>query len=44
MLQMPDTWYQGLITPIYNSGDKNDPTNIVVSVCVDALEKCFAPF
>ena len=44
MLQMPDIWYQGLITPIYNSGDKNDPTNIVVSVYLVALEKCFAPF
>ena len=44
MLQMPDISYQGLITSTYNSGDKNDPTNIVVSVYVVALEKFFAPF
>ena len=44
MLKMPDIWYQGLITAIYNSDEKNDPTNIVVSVYLVALEKCFAPF
>ena len=41
MLQMPDIWYQGLITSTYNSSDKNDPKNIVVSVYVVALEKFF---
>ena len=25
--KMPDIWCQGLITPIYKSGDRNDPTN-----------------
>ena len=25
--KMPDIWCQGLITPIYKSGDKSDPTN-----------------
>jgi len=25
--KMPDIWRQGLITPIYKSGDKTDPTN-----------------
>ncbi|KAL9982766.1 hypothetical protein ACROYT_G004864 [Oculina patagonica] len=34
---MPDVWCQGLITPIYKSGDKSDPTNyrgICVSSCL----------
>ena len=37
---MPDIWCQGLITPIYKSGDKNDPTNyrgICVSSCLGKL-------
>ena len=40
---MPDVWCQGLITPIYKSGDKSDPTNyrgICVSSC---LGKLFCP-
>ena len=35
--KMPDIWCQGLITPIYKSGDRNDPTNyrgICVSSCL----------
>ena len=35
--KMPDIWCQGLITPIYKSGDKSDPTNyrgICVSSCL----------
>ena len=42
--KMPDVWCQGLITPIYKSGDKSDPTNykgICVSSC---LENCSALF
>ena len=38
--KMPDVWCQGLITPIYKSGDKNDPTNyrgICVSSCLEKL-------
>ena len=38
--KMPDVWCQGLITPIYKSGDKNDPTNyrgICVSSCLGKL-------
>jgi len=38
--QMPDIWCQGLITPIYKSGDKNDPANyrgICVSSCLGKL-------
>ena len=37
---MPDIWCQGLITPIYKSGDKSDPTNyggICVSSCLGKL-------
>ena len=36
----PDVWCQGLITPIYKSGDKGDPTNyrgICVSSCLGKL-------
>ena len=38
--KMPDVWCQGLITPIYKSGDKNDPINyrgICVSSCLGKL-------
>ena len=38
--KMPDIWCQGLITPIYKSGDKGDPTNyrgICVSSCLGKL-------
>ena len=38
--KMPDVWCQGLITPIYKSGDKSDPTNyrgICVSSCLGKL-------
>ena len=38
--KMPDIWCQGLITPIYKSGDKSDPTNyrvICVSSCLGKL-------
>ena len=38
--KMPDIWCQGLITPIYKSGDKSDPTNyrgISVSSCLGKL-------
>ena len=38
--KMPDVWCQDLITPIYKSGDKNDPTNyrgICVSSCLGKL-------
>ena len=41
--KMPDVWCQGLITPIYKSGDKSDPKNyrgICVSSC---LGKLFCP-
>ena len=44
--KMPDVWIQGLITPIYESGDKSDPTNYR-GICVPALvalENCSAPF
>ena len=37
---MPDIWCHGLITPIYKSGDKSDPTNyrgICVSSCLGKL-------
>jgi len=36
----PDIWCQGLITPIYKSGDKSDPTNyrgICVCSCLGKL-------
>ena len=38
--KMPDIWCQGLITPIYKSGDRRDPTNyrgICVSSCLGKL-------
>ena len=38
--KMPDMWCQGLITPIYKSGDRSDPTNyrgICVSSCLGKL-------
>ena len=38
--KMPDIWCQGLMTPIYKSGDKSDPTNyrgICVSSCLGKL-------
>ena len=38
--KMPDIWCQGLITPIYKSGDKSDPTNyrgICVSSCLGKM-------
>lgn len=38
--KMPEIWCQGLITPIYKSGDKSDPTNyrgICVSSCLGKL-------
>ena len=38
--KMPDIWCQGLITQIYKSGDKSDPTNyrgICVSSCPGKL-------
>ena len=38
--KMPDIWCQGLITPIYKSGDRSDPTNyrgICVSSCLGKL-------
>ena len=38
--KMPDIWCQGLITPIYKSGDRSDPTNyrgICVSSCLGNL-------
>ena len=38
--KMPDIWCQGLITPVYKSGDKSDPTNyrgICVSSCLGKL-------
>ena len=38
--KMPDIWRQGLITPIYKSSDKSDPTNyrgICVSSCLGKL-------
>ena len=38
--KMADIWCQGLITPIYKSGDKSDPTNyrgICVSSCLGKL-------
>ena len=38
--KMSDVWCQGLITPIYKSGDKSDPTNyrgICVSSCLGKL-------
>ena len=38
--KMSDVWCQGLLTPIYKSGDKNDPTNyrgICVSSCLGKL-------
>ena len=37
---MPDIWCQGLITPIYKSGDRSDPTNYrgtCVSSCLGKL-------
>ena len=34
----PDVWSQGLITPIYKSGDKSDPASyICVSSCLGKL-------
>ena len=38
--KMPGMWCQGLITPIYKSGDRSDPTNyrgICVSSCLGKL-------
>ena len=41
--KMPDVWCQGLITPIYKSGDKSDPTNYR-GICVSSwLEKLLCP-
>ena len=37
---MPDMWCEGLITPIYKSGDRSDPTNyrgICVYICLGKL-------
>ena len=36
----PSTWYEGIITPIYKSGNKNDPSNyrgICISSCLGKL-------
>ena len=30
----PDLWTKGLITPIYKSGDKSDPSNHYRGICV----------
>ena len=41
--KMPDIWCQGLITPIYKTGNKSDPTNyrgICVSSCLGKLFCC----
>ena len=39
--KMPDIWCQGLMTPIYKSGDKSDPTNYR-GICVSSgLGKLF---
>ena len=35
--KMPDIWCQGLITPIYKSGDKNDSTNHR-GICVSKVD------
>ena len=38
--RMPNTWCRGLITPIYKSGGRNDPSNyrgICVSSCLGKL-------
>ena len=38
--KMPETWCRGLITPIYKSGDRSDPSNyrgICVSSCLGKL-------
>ena len=38
--RMPDTWCRGLITPIYKSGGRNEPSNyrgICVSSCLGKL-------
>ena len=39
--KMPDIWCQGLITPIYKSGDKSEPTNYRGICASSSLGKLF---
>ena len=40
--KMPETWCRGLITPIYKSGDRSDPSNYRRGICVSScLGKLF---